>query len=134
MLACSICGSSDFVQHSVLWPELVNEWQLSPGEADYVERQQGLRCTRCSSNLRGIALGFAIAEVLKTRLPLIEFAKSDDAQRLRILDMNGTSVSSIFQSLRHHVRADYPKIDMQSMPYENLLTHDSQPRLSHTNR
>lgn len=119
MFNCSLCGHSDFAQHKVLWPELISEWQLSPGEVDYVERQQGLRCNSCGSNLRGIALGFAIAEVLKTDLPLLEFAKSPAAQKLRILDMNGTSVSSAFSSLAHYTRAAYPQIDMQSMPYQN---------------
>lgn len=119
MLTCSICGHSDFAQHSVLWPELINEWQLSPHEADYVERQQGMRCTCCGSNLRGVALGFAIGEVLKTSLSLTEYSKSADARNLRILDMNGTSISSIFQSLPHYVRADYPQIDMHSMPYKD---------------
>lgn len=117
MVTCSLCGNSDFEQHNVLWPELISEWQLSPMETEYIDRQQGLRCVGCGGNLRGVALGAAIAAELGTCLPLKEFARTEAAKKIRILDMNGTSISQIFNQLPGYVRGDYPEVDMLAMPY-----------------
>lgn len=117
MIACSICGNDAFSQHSVLWPELIQEWQLSPLEAEYVERQQGMRCDKCSSNLRGVALGHAIRKTLKTEITLADWAKTEPAKDVGVLDMNGTAISSLFNRLPKYVRADYPEVDMQALPF-----------------
>ena len=53
---CICCGSRSVVYSPILWEGLISEWGLSESEADYVNRQQGLRCTRCKSNLRTMAL------------------------------------------------------------------------------
>lgn len=119
MLICSLCGHKGFQENSILWPDLIKEWQLSADEAAYVDRQQGMRCEGCGANLRGVALGYAIRSALSVSLPLNEFAQTDAAKALRILDMNGTSVSSVFAWLPHYLRADYPKVDMQAMPYDD---------------
>ncbi|UXU07946.1 methyltransferase domain-containing protein [Agrobacterium tumefaciens] len=118
-LRCSLCGGFAFTQHSVLWPELVNEWQLLPHEAEYIERQQGMRCDSCGANLRGVALGCAISEILGVDVPLREYVKSGAAKNLCVLDMNGTSISTIFNILPGYIRADYPTVDMNDMPYED---------------
>ena len=53
---CRICGGTHFVYQPVLWPELISDWQLSAKEAEYIDHQQGKRCTHCGANLRSIAL------------------------------------------------------------------------------
>ena len=117
MMVCTICGNDEFKQHSVLWSELMDEWPLSPEEACYIERQKGLTCNQCSANLRGVVLGAAIRTVLNTKLPLVEYVRTEAAQKISVLDMNGTSISSVFARLPNYIRADYPEVDMQAMPY-----------------
>jgi hypothetical protein len=58
--SCPICGGVDFLLNTVLWPKLINDWQLSSSEVDYVNRQQGFCCTTCGNNLRAMVLADAI--------------------------------------------------------------------------
>lgn len=55
-MKCSVCGGESFSPKTVLWGELVNDWQLSSAEAAYVNRQQekhvtpvALTCARSRS-------------------------------------------------------------------------------------
>jgi hypothetical protein len=57
---CRVCGSCEFVFTKILWPELIQEWQLSSSETEYIDVQQGFHCTHCRSNLRSITLAHAI--------------------------------------------------------------------------
>ena len=57
---CQICGHDRFVHDDVLWPDLVQAWQLDPTEAAYVDVQQGTRCERCGANVRSQALARAL--------------------------------------------------------------------------
>jgi hypothetical protein len=38
---CPVCGGDRFVSESVLWPELIAQWELSPNEVAYINLQQG---------------------------------------------------------------------------------------------
>jgi SAM-dependent methyltransferase len=117
LVICSICGNGTFQDRRILWPALIEEWEISPEEATYIDRQQGTSCTQCGANLRGVALGYAICEAVGAAGPLQEFVQEPKAQSLRILDINGTSASETLSSLPHYTRADYPSVDMQAMPY-----------------
>ena len=57
---CTCCGSDDLIATKVLWQALVQEWRLAAYEVQYIDRQQGLQCRRCGSNLRTMALALAI--------------------------------------------------------------------------
>jgi hypothetical protein len=59
-MICSVCGGTTFVEHSILWDQLVFDWQLAPHERNYIDQQQGTDCTSCGANLRSIALADAI--------------------------------------------------------------------------
>ena len=52
-MTCSCCGGQGLTDRSVLWPELIREWGLSPEEAAYIDRQQGRHCVRCGHLLEG---------------------------------------------------------------------------------
>ncbi len=119
MLACTVCGNDEFRDSKVLWPRLIAEWNLSSAEVSYIDRQQGTQCTHCGSNLRGIALANAIREAVSTPNTLADFVNTSEARRLRILDINGSSLSHTLSVLPLYLRADYPSVDMQSMPYED---------------
>ncbi len=128
MFVCSICGGSTFVDHSILWDQLASEWQLSPDERSYIERQQGTSCTSCGSNLRSIALANAIRAAVGTNLTLTEFVKTPEAGLLSLLEINEAgNLSSILRQLPGHVLATYPSVDMHAMPYStdsfDLVVH-----------
>lgn len=119
-LVCSICGGESFTRHKVLWQELVVEWQLSEFEHQYVEWQQGYHCQSCSANLRIIALGNAIRSAVGFSPSICEAVATGALDKLRILDCNGAQgLSTALAPLPHYVRADYPKYDMQKLPFED---------------
>jgi hypothetical protein len=82
----------------ILWPSLITEWQLSPLEVDYVDRQQGTTCNKCGSNLRSIALGNAIRTHLHDKRLLQEIV--EDGTSKSILEINEAgNLSSILRRL-----------------------------------
>lgn len=118
---CSLCGSSQFRHGRVLWRGLIDEWQLSPSEVAYVDRQQGTSCQGCGAQLRAIALTQAVQSHLHTTMPLKGIVADRRYQGIRMLDLNGCAAfSDMVAALPGYVRADYPAVDMTAMPY-----HDS---------
>lgn len=117
---CSICGGENFTKHSVLWNELISDWQLSPFEVDYVNRQQGETCDSCGANLRSIALANAL--LASTGVPglLRDLVASDTYKNLRLLEINeaGTLTPTLKQ-LAGYTFGAYPEVDMHAMPYDD---------------
>lgn len=120
MLVCSICGSTGFTPQKVLWPELIAAWQLTAEEAAYINDQQGCTCDSCGSNLRMVALGTALRDAWSTALTIRSYVSQIEARRVRILDLNGAGpLSDALAELPNYVRADFPQVDMQALPYAN---------------
>lgn len=118
MTECSMCDGTEFISRKVLWPELIASWGLSAEEVNYVDDQQGRACTACGASLRIVALGRAIQEGLGTRIMLRSFADNPTLRGLRILDLNGAeAISPALATLPSYVRANYPEIDMEALPY-----------------
>ncbi|MER8373511.1 methyltransferase domain-containing protein [Mesorhizobium sp. M1406] len=118
MTFCSICGSIDFQDRSVLWPELISEWRLSPEEVRYVDLQQGRTCLGCGGNLRSIALGRALISVWGAGPVLAEFTCSNRAAGLSLLDLNGAAgLSDTLRGMSGYRSASYPKEDMQALSF-----------------
>lgn len=136
-LECSVCGGTAFVHDRVLWDTLIAEWQLSPEEADYIDRQQGTHCTVCSSNLRSIALANAIRASVGTTLILREFVLHPAAQLLRVLEINEAgSLSPVLRSLAGHTLASYPQTDIHALPdrdgtFDLVVHSDTLEHVSH---
>jgi SAM-dependent methyltransferase len=106
--------------NKVLWPALVQEWGLSEREAEYVDRQQGLRCQQCGSNLRTMALALAICRCYGDAETFRQFVKKFRTRRLRVLEINEAGGLTQFLSrLPKHRIAKYPQLDMMRMPYAN---------------
>jgi SAM-dependent methyltransferase len=125
---CACCGSHSFATHPVLWTKLINEWGLSPDEAEYIDRQQGVTCKKCGSNLRSIALAKAILETRECRGTFLRFILSPRTWFLRILEINSAGTLTKYLSrLPRRTLATYPEVDMQQMPYESnrfdLIVH-----------
>ena len=125
-LVCGVCGGTEFSDGRVLWPGLIAEWQLSPVEVDYVDRQQGTTCNRCGANLRSVALANAIrAHFLSTR-GLQEIVEQEPRQSILEINEAG-SLSPILRRFNGHVLAAYPEVDIHCLPYAdasfNLVVH-----------
>ncbi len=118
--SCICCGSKDLVFNKVLWPALVQEWGLSEHETQYVDRQQGLQCRQCGSNLRTMALALAICRCYGYGDIFRRFVRKFRTRRLRVLEINEAGHLTRFLSkLPKHCIARYPQLDMMRMPYAN---------------
>ncbi len=115
---CTCCGSSEFRDGTVLWPELVAEWRIAPHEVDYINRQQATCCTRCGANLRSMALAQAILRSFGFAGSFEAWVASAAARRLRVLEVNGACHLHTFLSrLPGHTPANYPQVDLMALPY-----------------
>lgn len=120
MPVCTVCNSTSFQRTNVLWQDLINEWQLTPAEVDYVNRQQGESCTNCGSNLRSIALADAIRCHFGTKDSLLEFVTSHAAAEFAVLELNGAgTLTSTLSKLPGYIYAEYPEVDMHALPYDD---------------
>ena len=127
-MQCSVCGGRNFTRHSVLWQRLIDEWQISPYEAAYVDRQQGETCTSCGANLRSIALSNAIRCALGTDMMLNAYATSSQARDISILEINmAGSLTPTLKQFGRYVFGAYPEVDMHAIPYDagtfDLIVH-----------
>jgi len=119
-LACPQCGGEDFTEQSILWPELIEAWELDADEAEYLNRQQGLRCDGCSTPLRSMALMNALQ--VAYHVPRAVPFKWAMLLRpwLRVLEVNRAgSLTSSLRRLPRHVLVEYPAVDMQALPFED---------------
>lgn len=115
---CPVCGGSDFSFREVLWPELINDWQLSPVEVGYINRQQGFSCDQCGNNLRSMALADAILCAYNFNGTLVQFTESDLAKTLKILEINESGgLSSILRCCPTHQLVNYPDYDMTALSF-----------------
>lgn len=115
---CPICGGKVFSYQEVLWKELVRDWELSPHEVDYINRQQGLMCKGCGNNLRSMALADAILYAYKYPGVLLQFAASDLSKSLNVLEINEAGgLSSVLKILPRHQLVRYPEHDMTNLSF-----------------
>ncbi|MBV9828378.1 MAG: class I SAM-dependent methyltransferase [Alphaproteobacteria bacterium] len=116
--ACPVCGGCEFTCSEVLWRSLINEWQLAPAEADYINRQQGLMCTACGSNLRSMALAAAICAEYGAAGTLQAELTAPAASRADILEINEAGMlTPLLASLPGHRIAKYPDVDIHALPF-----------------
>lgn len=119
--SCSVCGGKEFSETPLLlWRELIDEWQLSQFEVNYINAQQGKICLNCGSNIRSIALARSILSFLGTDICLRDALKTGLTARVNLLEINeaGTLTGHLryFQNYRF---GKYPEIDMHKLPFEN---------------
>jgi SAM-dependent methyltransferase len=121
-MQCSICGGTRFSRRRILWDALISEWQLSPAETDYVDRQQGETCDRCGSNLRSMALANALRAFLHTNRLLCELPASPEGQRLTILEINEAgTLTPVLRQFGRYVFGAYPQLDLHAIPYQDRV-------------
>ncbi|MEO8044294.1 MAG: methyltransferase domain-containing protein [Spartobacteria bacterium] len=114
---CPVCGSERFHEQTVLWPELIAEWELAPHEVCYIDQQQGLACRDCGNNLRAMTLAAAILRAFDHAGPLQKLCLSDARFRAcRLLEINSAGeLTPVFKLLPHHSLVAYPEFDLQQM-------------------
>lgn len=91
------CGACGFpgrpLPRAVLWPELVEQWQLGPDWHRWMDEREGSCCARCGANLRSGQLAAALTGEMN-RLAgsmarhLREACRSARVQRLAIAEIN----------------------------------------------
>ena len=126
---CPACGHDKFQQFKVLWPELIEQWEITPQEVEYIDRQQGAKCRKCKSNLRSLTIADALRTVWKQSQTLEQLCQNDsDVRALKVLELNPAGdLSQFLEKLPHRTLASYPEVDMQAMPYADnsvdLIVH-----------
>ena len=117
---CHICGHAEYSFTEVLWKELIQSWQLSKKETDYINRQQGLCCNGCGSNLRTIALAKGILDSYGYRGLFSQFVVSPQASHLRVLEINEAGMlTPLLEKMPLHRLVCYPDFDMTKLDLES---------------
>jgi SAM-dependent methyltransferase len=115
---CQVCGHPTFIHDDVLWPDLIQAWELSPAEVAYVNIQQGTRCERCGANVRSQALARAVVQAIGGSGTLQSVAESSPGLECRILEINEAGALTPWLSrLPKHVLASYPECDITQLAY-----------------
>lgn len=116
---CVICGGTEFNSDKVLWDGLVNEWELSQLERDYIDRQQGFNCKSCNGNLRAMSLAKAILTSFDYIGTFDEFCKDPQNKDIKVLEVNtACTLTKHLQLLPKHKLVEYPDYDMTNLNLE----------------
>jgi SAM-dependent methyltransferase len=116
---CPACGHDRFTYQEILWPELIEEWELSPDEVRYTNLQQGLWCASCKNNLRAMTLAAAVTSAFGFTGSLKDFCQNDPGIRqLCVIEINQAKNLSLFlQALPKYALHSFPQLDMQRMSF-----------------
>lgn len=125
---CAICGGGEFAYRQVLWQALIDEWQLSPSEAGYINVQQGLGCRACGGNLRSMVLARAMCTAMSHHGTLQVWLESERARSLAVLEINEAgTLTKHLAVLPGHRLACYPEFDIHDLPFDegsfDLVVH-----------
>jgi SAM-dependent methyltransferase len=117
---CFVCGANKFEYQEILWEELISEWELLQSEVEYINKQQGLTCKSCKSNLRSITLAKSFLIAVKSNKTLNGYAKTLKAGRLKILEVNEAgNLHATLLKFKKLTFAEYPEVDLQELPYRD---------------
>jgi SAM-dependent methyltransferase len=116
---CPACGHDRFTNQEILWPELIEEWGLSPEEVRYTNLQQGFCCESCKNNLRAMTLAAAVTNAFGFTGSLKDFCQNHAGVRqLTIVEINQAKNLSLFlQALPNYALHSFPQLDMQQMSF-----------------
>jgi SAM-dependent methyltransferase len=113
---CVVCGSEDLLFRKVLWDELIEDWQLSPEEVIYIDKQQGLTCRKCGNNLRSMVLAKAILSRFGEDQSFEQVTRLPKYQNLRVLEINEAgNLTPFLRNFPGHELIVYPEADMQNL-------------------
>lgn len=113
---CPVCGGRKFSFRPVLWPELIDQWQLSLDESRYTDIQQGFHCDRCQCNLRSMTLANAICRAQGHSGTLDEWIESSNS--IHLLEINEAGgLTTHLRKLPNYKFVCYPETDIHALPY-----------------
>lgn len=114
--SCPICGCLSHTCHEVLWPELCNEWELTSYEIEYINKQQGMACKKCGSNMRSQVLALAIQSAFHSNDLFSNFIISNEFRSLKILEINEAgNIHDLLKKHSGHQIIKYPEYDMMQL-------------------
>ncbi len=117
---CPVCGHHGVKQFDVLWPELIEAWDLTPPETALINRQQGELCQHCECNLRSRTLAGALCQSLHWKGSLKLLTDAAILESSHLLEINEAGqLHTFLQRWPYYTFAAYPQIDMQAMPYDD---------------
>lgn len=115
---CSCCGNDEFKQVDILWDKLIDEWDLSPREVKYINRQQAFACKKCGSNLRSMNLAAAIMSCYEYSGNFQQFVKNYN--KLSVLEVNEAGyLTKYLESMESRKIASYPEVNLMKTQYKN---------------
>jgi SAM-dependent methyltransferase len=91
---CHACGTlAEFRFAPVLWPELIDEWKLTEGWANWFDLREGTTCGNCGANLRSCHHALGIVRAIErltggTARSLASAIVDPKAASLRIAEVN----------------------------------------------
>ena len=107
-------------ENPVLWKALIDEWRLADHEVAYINRQQGLFCTACSSSTRCMALARGILIYFGYEGLFCDFVRSEPGRSLRVLEINeAAALHRFLRTLPNHDLRSYPQLDMMNLPFDD---------------
>jgi len=96
---CPVCGGSGVRASAVLDEVLLRAWELTPAEAELINRQQGECCAACGANLRSRTLAAALLERLGCAATLRALTETAPPL-LRLLEINAAGTHAAPRSIR----------------------------------
>lgn len=115
---CVCCGSTSISFEPVLWDKLIREWDLTEEEAAYINRQQGIRCKRCKSNLRSMAIAYVMMQYAGYHGLFMDYVKTGKIKRKKILEVNEAGkLTQFLKKIPGHLICQYPQVDIQDLPF-----------------
>ncbi len=117
---CPVCGGTEFASRQVLWPDLINAWDLSGEETAYVNEQQATICTSCGSNVRSMALAVALREFFDGGETLTQTVADRKLESTSVLEVNEAgTLHRHLAVLPGHQFASYPEFDLTNLSFAN---------------
>lgn len=122
--ACGFCGR--FLYRAAIWPELIDEWGLTPEWAHWFNLREGKHCPQCSSNLRSGHLAQTLLETLQSicdieALSLAEAFDNPKSHELRIAEINSAGALHPFLAKSPQLKySEYGGI-VRGVPSEDLM-------------
>jgi SAM-dependent methyltransferase len=119
---CPICYGKKFKTNQVLWPRLIEEWQLSNEESNYINRQQGFCCIKCGGNLRSMSLANAIIRSYKYENTFDQFCREVTNADLNVLEINPAgTLTKHLKYLPKYQLIKFPEYDMEALKIASAM-------------